>query len=114
MTPFQYTNLSAADSCGNVGSYVDARDVARMVETTLAANHGDHGAFHRVDGENYFGGPTAKFLEMKDGGLPKETALKRAQSGALEPESGESTRLDANTPTVATGRQCTLDRTPTM
>ncbi|WP_436347035.1 NAD-dependent epimerase/dehydratase family protein [Natronorubrum sp. FCH18a] len=74
------TDLSAEEPSGNFGSYVDVRDVARMVEAALAADHGGHEAFHCVADENYLGRPTAELLETVGGGLPDETALEGKQS----------------------------------
>lgn len=69
------SDLSADETGGDFGSYVDVRDVARMVEAALASDHGGHEAFHCVADENYLGRPTREIVEAVCGSLPAECAL---------------------------------------
>jgi nucleoside-diphosphate-sugar epimerase len=65
---------------GNFGSYVDVRDVARMVEAALASGHGGHEAVHCVADENYLGHPTAEIVEAICGDLPEKCDLEGKQA----------------------------------
>ena len=69
------TDLSADESAGDFGSYVDVRDVARMVEAALAADHDGHETFCCVADENALGRPTAELVETVCGELPDDTTL---------------------------------------
>ncbi|QKY21118.1 NAD(P)-dependent oxidoreductase [Halolamina sp. CBA1230] len=58
---------------GNYWSYVDARDVASMVEAALAtefASEGGHEAFNCVAADNALGEPLAELLERYYGDVP--------------------------------------------
>lgn len=74
------TDLSDDEPSGNFGSYVDVRDVARMVEAAFAADLDGYEEFLCVADENYLGRPTAELIETIGGGLPDETALEGKQS----------------------------------
>lgn len=69
------TDLSADESAGDFGSYVDVRDVARMVEAALSADHNGYEAFCCVADENALGRPTAELVEAVCGTLPDDTEL---------------------------------------
>ncbi|GAB3667392.1 NAD-dependent epimerase/dehydratase family protein [Halopiger thermotolerans] len=84
------SDLTTVESGGDFGSYVDVRDVARMVEAALAADRDGHEAFHCVADENYLGRPTAELVEAICGDLPadctlegKEAALSNAKAAAM-------------------------------
>jgi len=68
-------DLSTAELSGNFWSYVDVRDVARMVEAALAADYDGHEAFNCVADENYLGHPTADLIEATGHDLPAECHL---------------------------------------
>lgn len=74
------TDLATEMTGGNFGSYVDVRDVARMVEAALAADHDGHEAVNCVADENYLGHPTAEIVEAICGGLPEECELEGKQA----------------------------------
>ncbi|MUW15588.1 NAD-dependent epimerase/dehydratase family protein [Halorubrum sp. CBA1125] len=65
---------------GNFGSYVDVRDVARMVEAALASEHEGHEAVLCAADENYLGRPTAELVEAICGALPDECELEGRQA----------------------------------
>jgi len=68
-------DLSSAELSGNFWSYVDVRDVARMVEAALAADLEGHEAFNCVADENYLGHPTAALIEATGHDLPADCTL---------------------------------------
>jgi len=87
--PREDASLDSDDASGNFGSYVDVRDVARMVEAALAADRDGYEAFLCVADENYLGPPTAEIVESICGALPercdlegKESALSNAKARA--------------------------------
>ena len=84
------TDLSTDAAGGNFGSYVDVRDVARMVEAALAADHDGNETVLCVADENYLGQPTAEIVEAVCGDLPaacgldgREAALSNAKAADL-------------------------------
>lgn len=84
------SDLSREETGGDFGSYVDVRDVARMVEAALAASHDGHETVLCVADENYLGEPTAELVEAICGDLPddcsvtgKEAAFSNAKAAEL-------------------------------
>ena len=73
-------DLSGGELSGNFWSYVDVRDVARMVESALAADYRGHEAFLCVADENYLGHPTAEVIESITGELPDRCDLEGDQA----------------------------------
>ena len=73
-------DLSDGELSGNFWSYVDVRDVARMVEAALAADIEGHEAFLCVADENYLGHPTAELIEAAAGRLPETCELSGDQA----------------------------------
>jgi nucleoside-diphosphate-sugar epimerase len=71
----QEYDLSSGALAGNLWSYVDVRDVARMVEAALAAEYGGHERFFCVADENSLGHPTTELIEAAAGELPADCAL---------------------------------------
>ncbi|ELZ23285.1 NAD-dependent epimerase/dehydratase [Haloterrigena salina JCM 13891] len=81
------SDLSSEEPTGNFASYVDVRDVARMIEAALAADLEGHEEFLCVADENYLGRPTAELVETVCGSIPrgvdlegKESALSNAKA----------------------------------
>lgn len=74
------TDLTTDAAGRNFGSYVDVRDVARMVEAALAADHAGHETVLCAADENYLGQPTAEIVEAVCGTLPEECALEGKQA----------------------------------
>jgi len=74
------TDLSADAAGRNFGSYVDVRDVARLVEAALASDHEGHETVLCVADENYLGQPTAEIVEAVCGTLPDECDLAGKQA----------------------------------
>lgn len=64
-------DLSEAELSGNFWSYVDVRDVARMVEAALGADYDGHEAFLCVADENFLGRPTVELIEATGHDLPE-------------------------------------------
>lgn len=84
------TDLSSDEATGNFGSYVDVRDVARLIEAALAGDHSGHETVLCVADENYLGQPTAEIVEAACGELPdrcdlsgKQAALSNAKADSL-------------------------------
>ncbi|WP_436912180.1 NAD-dependent epimerase/dehydratase family protein [Halosimplex marinum] len=73
-------DLEEGELSGNLWSYVDVRDVARMVEAALAADERGHEVYHCVADENYLGQPTAEIIEAVAGELPEECDLEGQQA----------------------------------
>jgi nucleoside-diphosphate-sugar epimerase len=73
-------DLSDSQLSGNLWSFADVRDVARMVESTLAADYDGHEAFLCVADENYLGQPTAELIEAATGDLPVVCDLEGAEA----------------------------------
>lgn len=73
-------DLSNGELSGNLWSFVDVRDVARMVEAALAADYEGHEAFLCVADENYLGQPTMELIEAATGDLPAVCDLEGRQS----------------------------------
>jgi len=69
------TDLSTADRGGDFGSYVDVRDLARIVEAGLASEHVGTLTVNCVAEENYLGRPTAEIAEAICGRLPERCSL---------------------------------------
>lgn len=78
--PRDGSDLSADETSGGFGSYVDVRDVARMIEAALATDHGGHEVVLCVADENYLGESTAELVETVSGDLPEECALEGKQA----------------------------------
>jgi nucleoside-diphosphate-sugar epimerase len=74
------SDLSTDETGGDFGSYVDVRDVARMVEAALASDHAGHEAVLCVADENYLGRPTREIVEAICGDLPEECDLEGRQA----------------------------------
>jgi nucleoside-diphosphate-sugar epimerase len=73
-------DISAAELSGNFWSYIDVRDVARMVEAALAADIDGHEPFLCVADENYLGQPTAELIAATGHDLPADCALDGPQA----------------------------------
>jgi len=73
-------DLSSTELGGDVWSYVDVRDVARMVEAALAADYDGHEAFVCAADENYLGHPTAELVEAAGHDVPGRCDLEGAQA----------------------------------
>lgn len=73
--PRDGADLSSEETAGDFGSYVDVRDLARMVEAALAADVDGHETFLCVADENYLGQPTAELVEAICGELPESVDL---------------------------------------
>ncbi|QRV16585.1 NAD(P)-dependent oxidoreductase [Haloterrigena salifodinae] len=81
------SDLSSEEPTSNFASYVDVRDVARMIEAALATDLEGHEEFLCVADENYLGRPTAELVETVCGPIPgavdlegKESALSNAKA----------------------------------
>ncbi len=74
------TDLSEDATAGNFGSYVDVRDVARVVEAALASDHDGHETVIAAADENYLGQPTAEIVETVCGDLPADCDLEGRES----------------------------------
>jgi nucleoside-diphosphate-sugar epimerase len=74
------SDLRIEERGGDFGSYVDVRDVARMVEAALAADHDGHEEVLCVADENYLGEATVELVEAICGTLPTECALEGRQA----------------------------------
>lgn len=86
--PREDADLGSDDLRGNFGSWVDVRDVARLVEAALAADHGGHETVLCVADENELGPPTVDVVETVCGTVPercdlsgREAALSNARAG---------------------------------
>lgn len=84
------TDLGADLRGGDFGSYVDVRDLARMVEAALATDHCGHETVCCAADENYLGQPTAELVEAICGELPddcgiegREAAMSNAKAADL-------------------------------
>lgn len=78
--PRDTTDLSVDETSGGFGSYVDVRDVARMIEAAFATDHGGHEVVLCVADENYLGERTTELVESISGELPAECALEGKQA----------------------------------
>lgn len=74
------SDLSVDESGGNFGSYVDVRDVARLIEASLSVGHGGHETFLCVADENYLGRPTTELVETVCGDRPDDCTLEGKQA----------------------------------
>ncbi|WP_137287970.1 NAD-dependent epimerase/dehydratase family protein [Natronorubrum halophilum] len=83
------TDLTDEASGGNFGSYVDVRDVARMVEAALGADHDGHEAVCCVGDENYLGRPTRELVEAVCGERPDDASLEGKQSALSNAKAAE-------------------------
>jgi len=96
--PGRYETAAARESfdpetaalSGNFWSYVDVRDLARVVEHAMDADIEGHEAVLAVADENYLDRPTAEVIEQVAGELPErcdladeESALSNARAGEL-------------------------------
>ncbi len=73
-------DLSEGQLSGNLWSFVDVRDVVRMVEAALAADYDGHEAFLCVADDNYLGQPTTELIEAATGYLPETCDLEGTQA----------------------------------
>jgi len=73
-------DLSSAELSGDLWSYVDVRDVTRMVEAALAADREGHEAFHCVADRNHLGYPTVELVEATGHDVPADCALEGEQA----------------------------------
>ncbi|WP_436924366.1 NAD-dependent epimerase/dehydratase family protein [Halosimplex amylolyticum] len=73
-------DLESGSLSGNLWSYVDVRDVARMVEAALANADAGHETYLCVADENYLGQPTAEIIESVAGELPDRCDLEGEQA----------------------------------
>ena len=69
-----YTDDLAAGA-GNYWSYVDARDVATLVEAALDADLAGHEAFNCVGPDNALGRPLVELFEEHYGAVPEDCAV---------------------------------------
>lgn len=74
------SDLSADETGGGFGSYVNVRDVARMIEASIATDHGGHEVILCAADENYLGEPTAELVEAICGALPEKCDLQGKQA----------------------------------
>lgn len=74
------SDLTADATSGGFGSYVDVRDVARMVEAAFATDHDGHEVILCVADENYLGVPTTELVEAICDDLPEECDLQGKQA----------------------------------
>lgn len=76
----QNYDLSSGELSGNLWAYVDVRDVARMVEAALAADHSGHEVYFCAAKENSLGHPTAELIEASGVELPTNCSLEGTES----------------------------------
>lgn len=74
------TDLSERPRAGDLGAYVDVRDLARAIEAGLAADHGGHAVCNVADDENYLGQATAELVAAACGDLPDTCDLEGKES----------------------------------
>ena len=87
--PEDSSDLTAEAPTGNFASYVDVRDVARMVEAALSADLEGHEEFLCVADENYLGRPTVEIVETVCDDLPEETTLEGKESALSNAKAAE-------------------------
>jgi len=73
--PREDADLASDDLRGNFGSWVDVRDLARLVEAVLATDRTGHEAVLCAADENCLGPPTADIVETVCGVLPERRDL---------------------------------------
>ena len=73
--PREDADLASDDLRGNFGSWVDVRDLARLVAAALAADRTGHEAVLCAADENCLGPPTADIVETVCGTLPERCEL---------------------------------------
>ncbi|NUC73588.1 NAD(P)-dependent oxidoreductase [Haloterrigena sp. SYSU A558-1] len=83
------SDLSSEEPTGNFASYVDVRDVARLIEAALAADLEGHEEFLCVADENYLGRPTAELVETVCGSIPGEVDLEGKESALSNAKAAE-------------------------
>lgn len=108
--PKETLSLSADPVGGNFGSYVDVRDLVRLIEAALAADRDGHEVVLCAADENYLGESTAEIVESICGTLPEtcdldgmQAALSNARAAdrlGWEPRfsKGDADRTDASPP----------------
>jgi nucleoside-diphosphate-sugar epimerase len=74
------SDLSSDARAGNLGAYVDVRDVASLIEAALVDPPTGHETVLCVADENYLGRETAELVEAMCGGLPEECTLDGRES----------------------------------
>ncbi len=78
--PRDGSDLSTDEQAGDFGSYVDVRDVARMVAAIVANQPAGYEEFLCVADENYLGQKTSELVEVVCGQLPEVCSLTGRQS----------------------------------
>ena len=73
--PRDASDLSTDPRAGNLGAYVDVRDVARLVEAALVDPPDGHETVLCVADENYLGRETAELVRAICGDLPEDCVL---------------------------------------
>jgi nucleoside-diphosphate-sugar epimerase len=73
-------DLSKTGLSGDFWSYVDVRDVARIVEAALAADSDGHETYLCAADENYLGHSTTELVEATGHDLPEECTLEGTQA----------------------------------
>ena len=88
--PRDLSDLSADESSGDFGTYLDVRDVGRLIEAAVAADLQGHEVVIGAADENYLGVPTREIVEAICGTVPeachlegKEAAFSNAKAEAL-------------------------------
>lgn len=74
------TDLSTDARAGDLGSYVDVRDVARLIQDALVDPPDAYEEVLCVADENYLGRPTVEIVESICDGLPDECQLEGRES----------------------------------
>ena len=78
--PREDVDLASDDLRGNFGSWVDVRDLARLVEAVLAADREGHEAVLCAADENCLGPPTVDLVETVCGTVPDRCAISGRES----------------------------------
>lgn len=78
--PKEDADLTSDEVRGSFGSFVDVRDVVRMVEAALAADRDGYETYLCVADENYLGPTTTEIVEAMCGRLPEECDLDGQQA----------------------------------
>ncbi len=73
-------DLSSMELSGDLWSFVDVRDVARMAEAALSADYDGYEEFLCVADDNYLGHPTAELIEAAAGELPDVCEIEGTES----------------------------------
>ena len=73
-------DLENAELSGDFWSYVDVRDLARLIELAIEPPYDGHETFLAAADENYLGHPTAEVIEAAAGRLPERCDLEGKQA----------------------------------